>query len=490
MKLYNGYERLARNYTLLSDEYEFTMANGYLASGKEKEEAVFDIFFRKIPNNGGYAIMAGLDKIIPYIQNLRFGERELDYFRRKGYPQEFINYLKNFKFTGDIYAIPDGTPVFPNEPIVTVKAPLIEAQIVETTLLSIVNGAMEHATGARRIIEATPKNVGVMEFGSRRADGTEAAIDASIYGIMAGCIGTSNIIAADMLNLKAMGTQAHSWIESYPTEYDAFLSYAKVYPNNCILLVDTIDTLKSGIPNAIKVFQYMKDNGINVNNIGIRIDSGDLAYLSKEARIMLDNAGFPQAKICLSNGLTAETIESLIHQGAKFDSLGVGDNISKPEGRMGCVYKEVALRENNKWIPKIKLSNDAIKIVNPDFKNLYRAYDKNTGYAIADIMTRANEKINNDELVIVSPTDYLKRTTISNFELVKLQMPIFINGELVYDDPEIKEKQNYCNSQMDTLYPEVKRTKMPHEYYVDGTEDYVKFKNEMIINAKKLVRKR
>ncbi len=489
MKIYNGYERMPRNYTLATDEYEFTMANGYLKSKKEKNEAVFDIFFRKVPNNGGYAIMAGIDKIIPFIENLKFNERELDYFRRKGYDEEFINYLKNFKFTGDIYAIPDGTPVFPNEPIVTVKAPLIEAQIVETALLSIVNGAMEHATGARRIIEATPDNVGVMEFGARRADGLEAAIDASIYGIMAGCVGTSNIIAADMLNLKAMGTQAHSWIESYPTELEAFISYANTFPNNCILLVDTIDTLRSGIPNAIKTFNYMKENNMNLDNIGIRIDSGDLAYLSKETRKMLDAAGFPQAKICLSNGLTAETIETLINQGAKFNSLGVGDNISKPEGRMGCVYKEVALKTNDEWIPKIKLSNDTIKIVNPDYKKLYRAYDKNTGYALADIMTRRNEKMDKKELVIVSVTDYLKSTTIENFDLIELQKPIFVNGELVYDDPSIREKQAYCNKEMGTLYPEVKRTTMPHEYYVDGTEEYVNFKNKVIQDAKRLVKR-
>lgn len=489
MKIYNGYERLPRNYTLLTDEYEYTMANGYLLNGKEKNEAVFDIFFRKIPNEGGYAIMAGIDKIIPFIEKIKFGERELDYFRRKGYNQKFINYLKNFKFTGDIYAIPDGTPVFPNEPIVTVKAPLIEAQIIETALLSIVNGAMEHATGARRIIEATPKDVKVMEFGARRADGCEAAIDSSIYGIMAGCAGTSNVIAADMLNLKAMGTQAHSWIESYDTELDAFMAYAKVYPDNCMLLVDTIDTLRSGVPNAIKVFKYMKENDITTNNIGIRIDSGDLAYLSKESRKMLDEAGFPQAKICLSNGLTDKTIESLIRQGAKFDSLGVGDNISKPSGRMGCVYKEVALNQDNKWEPKIKLSNDTIKIVNPDFKKLYRAYDIDTGYAIADIMTRQNEQLSDNNLLIVSPLNILKRSIINNFELVELQKPIFINGVLVYNDPDIMNKQAYCNNQMETIYPEVKRIEKPHGYYVDGTLEYVNFKNEMIINAKKLVRK-
>ena len=490
MKIYNGYERLPRNYTLLSDEYEFTMAQGYYLNGKEGNEAVFDVFFRKIPNEGGYAIMAGLDKIIPYIENLKFGERELDYFRRHGYKEEFINYLKNFKFSGDIYAIPDGTPVFPNEPLVTVKASLIEAQIVETAILCMINGAMEHATGARRIIEATPEGVGVMEFGARRADGTEAAIDSSIYGIMAGCVGTSNMKAADMLNIKALGTMAHSWIESYETELDAFKAYAKVYPDNCILLVDTIDTLRSGIPNAIKTFNWMKENNIDVSHIGVRIDSGDLAYLSKETRKMLDDAGFPQAKICLSNGLTDKAIESLVMQGAKFDSLGVGDNISKPNGRMGCVYKEVGLNEKGYWEPKIKVSNDAIKIVNPDYKKLYRAYDKDTGYAIADIMTRQNEQINKQELLIVSPISELKRTTISNFELVKLQKPIFLSGKLVYDDPDIMKKRDYCNKQMTTLYPEVKRTEKPHGYFVDGTLDYVNFKNEMIRNYKKLVRKK
>ncbi len=488
MITFNGHERLSRNYTLMSDEYEFTMANGYLNNHKENEEAVFDIFFRKVPNQGGYAIMAGLDKVIPYIENLKFGEQELDYFRRKGYPEEFIEYLRNFKFHGDIYAVPDGTPVFPNEPIVTVKAPLIEAQIVETALLSIVNGAMEHATGARRIIEAVPKGVGVMEFGARRADGTEAAIDASIYGIMAGCVGTSNMLAADMLNMKGMGTQAHSWIESYESELEAFKAYARTYPNNCILLVDTIDTLRSGIPNAIKTFEYMKENGLPVDHIGIRIDSGDLAYLSKETRKMLDNAGFPQAKICLSNGLTAETIETLINQGAKFDSLGVGDNISKPEGRMGCVYKEVALNTNGTWEPKIKLSNDTIKIVNPGYKKLYRAYDKETGYAIADIMDLYDKEIQKHDLNIVSVTDYLKQTTINDFDLVELQKPIFVNGERVYDDPDIMEKRTYCNEQMQTLYPEVKRTNMPSEYYVDGTEEYVNFKNDLIHKTRKRVK--
>lgn len=485
MKIFNGYERLSRNYSLLSDNYEHKMGQGYLLDGKKDDIAGFDVFFRKIPNNGGYAIMAGVDKVISYIENLHFGEKELRYFKRAGFSDEYIEYLRNFKFTGTIKAIPDGTPVFPNEPLVTVIAPVIEAQIVETALLSLINGAMEHATGARRIIEATPKGVGVMEFGARRADGTEAAIDASLYGMMAGCIGTSNDEAADMVNKVGIGTMAHSWIESYPDELTSFKAFAKTYPENCILLVDTFDTLRSGVPNAIKTFKWMEENGIPTDHIGIRIDSGDLAYLSKEARKMLTGAGFPQAKICLSNGLTAETIETLIAQGAEFDSLGVGDNISKPEGRMGCVYKEISMN----GVPKIKLSEDAIKIVNPDIKKLYRAYDNETGYAVADIMTREGEEIKNEDLIIVSTTDYLKKKKITDFTIVPLQQTIFENGELVFDDPDLDTTKAYCESQMATIYPEVKRTVQPHIYHVSGTEEYVNFKNDLIEEHRALVLK-
>ena len=489
MKIYNGYKRLNENYNLLADMYEHTMSNAYLLNGKSNDIAVFDVFFRKIPNNGGYAVMAGLDKIITYILDLKFTERDMNYLRRCGFSEEYIEYIRNFKFTGDIYAIPDGTPVFPNEPIITVKAPLIEAQIIETALLSIINGAMEHATGARRVIEATPEGVGVMEFGARRADGLDAANDSSIYGIMAGCIGTSNMMAADMLNMKSLGTMAHSFIESFPTEYDAFITYAHTYPENCMLLIDTYDTLRSGLPNAIKTFKKMKELGLDTNNIGVRIDSGDLARLSKVARKILDEEGLPNAKICLSNGLTAETIGDLVKQGAKFDVLGVGDNISKPSGRMGCVYKEVAIEENGVMVPKIKLSNDTIKIVNPGHKKLYRAYDKDTGYAIADIITQVGEKVARKNLFIVSPTDDLKNTTIDNFDLVELQKPIFINGRLVYNDPDIRKKITYCKEQMETLYPEVKRTLMPDEYYVSGTEEYVEFKRNLIKKTKSKVKK-
>ena len=511
MKIYNGYQRTTRDYTLMTDEYEYTMAYGYLKAGKNRQEAVFDIFFRKVPNNGGYVVMAGVDKIIDYVKKFNYGKKNTAYFERNNYPKDFINNIKKIKhFTGDLYAIPDGTPVFPNEPVVTLRGPLEEVQLMETALLAIINGAVSHATGARRIVESVPKGVEVydmplleklrdpkylavskkiMEFGARRADGEEAAIDSSLYAIEAGCSGTSNVLAADMVNIKALGTMAHSWVEAFPSEFEAFKCFAEIFPENCMLLVDTYDTLRSGIPNAIKVFQYMKEKGMPLNNIGIRIDSGDLAYLSKEARKMLRAAGFPQAKICLSNALSAEKIESLIAQGAEFDSIGVGDNISKPEGNLGFVDKLVAIKENGIWVPKIKLSNDTIKIINPDYKNLYRAYDKETGYALADVITRKNEVMPKDNLLIVSPTDPLKRKVINNYELVELQQPIFINGELVYEDKDIFDIQRYCNEQMERIYPEVRRTMNPQEYYVDGTEDYVNFRTETIENVKTMCKK-
>ncbi len=479
------YKRNPRNYTLLSDAYEYFMSDAYLVNNKGNVEGVFDVFFRKVPNEGGYAIMAGVDKLIDYVKNLSFGPREIEYFRKNGFSEELLKYLENFKFTGDIYAIPDGTPVFPNEPLITVKAPLVEAQILETAILAIVNGSMEHATAARRIMEAVPKGVKVMEFGARRADGMEAAIDSSLYAIMAGCDGTSNIIAADMVGMKALGTMAHSFVETFDSELDAFIAFVKAYPNNATLLVDTYDTLRSGVPNAIKTFDYMKENGLPLTNIGIRIDSGDLAYLSKEARKMLDKAGYTNAKICLSNGLDAQTIESLRLQGAKFDSLGVGDNISKPNGRMGAVYKEVAVIEDGKVTPKIKVSEDIIKIVNPGFKKLYRAFDKNTGYALADVMCNYDQELNKRKLTIVSLNDFIKSTTIEDFELVPLQKKIFEGGRLVYEDPSLLEKKKYLEEQMNKIYPEVKRLLNPHGYYVDGTVEYANFKNEMIRKYRK-----
>ena len=485
MKLEDGYVRLNKNYSMLTDQYELNMANSYFESGMKDTIGVFDVFFRKVPSNGGYALMAGVDKVIEYIKNLKFSDKDLEYFRSLGYGEEFINYLKNFKFTGNIYAIPDGTPVFPNEPILTVEAPIIEAQIIETAVLSLLNGAMEHATGARRIIEATPKNVKVMEFGARRADGLDAAIDASLYGVMAGCSGTSNVIAANMIGQKALGTQAHSYIESFDSEYEAFLAYAKSYPNETLLLVDTYDTLRSGIPNAIRVAkEYLIPNGYRLK--GIRIDSGDLAYLSKMARKMLDDAGLNDATICLSNGLNANTIRSLTEQGAKFDSLGVGDNISKPEGRMGCVYKEVAILDGDKRIPKIKVSEDPIKTINPDFKDLYRLYDNETGYALADVMVRRGEKLSMDNLLIIDLKGFINQRVLNNFRIECLQKEIFVNGKQVFEDLSINELKEYVDMQMSTIYPEVKREVNPHIYNVSGTNHYAEFKKEMIGKVKRL----
>lgn len=475
--------RNPRNYSMLTDAYEFMMSDAYLNNNKADTIAVFDVFFRKVPN-GGYAVMAGLDKVIEYIQNLHFTEEDLNYLSQWGYSEAFLDYLRNFHFTGDLYAIPDGTPVFPNEPLITVKAPLLESQIVETAILAMVNGSMEHATGARRIIEATPENVAVMEFGARRADGCEAAVDSSIYGLMAGCSGTSNVMAAQMFGMKALGTMAHSFVETFDSEYDAFLAFAEMYPNNALFLVDTYDTLRSGVPNAIKVFETMRDRGMSLDHIGIRIDSGDLAYLSKKARKMMDNAGFPMAKICLSNGLTAETIESLIQQGAKFDTLGVGDNISKPEGRMGCVYKEVALIEDGVVTPKIKLSNDVVKIVNPGWKKLYRIFDNESGYALADLMCERDEEIPEDDLTICSLTATYKRSMLTDYSVEELQKPIFADGKLVYEMPALNERKAYCKKEMERIFPEVRRVYNPHEYYVDGTVRYTNLKHDMIIKMR------
>ncbi|MBQ1809575.1 MAG: nicotinate phosphoribosyltransferase, partial [Erysipelotrichaceae bacterium] len=325
----------------------------------------------------------------------------------------------------------------------------------------------------------------VMEFGARRADGPEAALDASLYALMAGCHGTSNVLAGKMEGKKALGTMAHSFVEAFDNEYDAFMAFARCYPNNCLLLVDTYDTLRSGVPNAIKAFETMRDLGMPLDHIGIRIDSGDLAYLSKKARKMLDEAGFKNATICLSNSLNAEVILSLRLQDACFDSLGVGDNISKPEGRMGCVYKEVAVIDRGKIIPKIKLSNDVIKIVNPSFKKLYRAFDKESGYAMADIVCELDEVLPEDAMQITSLTHFDKSSVIRNYTLKPLQETVFKDGKLVYTLPDAEERIRYCSEQIEKLYPEVRRIVNPHEYYVDGTDRYIALKQKMIREAGK-----
>lgn len=475
---------MGRNLTMMTDFYELTMSQAYFKAGKKDEIAVFDAFYRKNPLDGGYGLMGGVDKIIDFIKNIKFTSEDIEYLRGTGqFTEDFLEYLRNFKFTGSIYAVPDGTPIFANEPIVTVKAPIIEAQIIETILLSYLNAGICYTTAARRVVEAA-KGIGIMEFGARRALGPEAAVDASKCAIIAGCVGTSNVLAGLEYNVPVMGTMAHSLVTEADSEYEAFLNYAKAYPNNCVLLVDTYDVLKSGVPNAIKIAkEYLEPNGYKLK--GIRIDSGDLAYLSIEAKKMLVEAGLDDVKICLSNGLNERTIKSLILQGAVIDSIGLGDNIVLPDkARVGCVYKNVAIKHGDDFVSRIKVSNDAAKAITPGFKKVYRFYDRETGYALGDVIALHNEKIPKDKYTLIDPLNEHNTLTIKNYIVRELQQPIFENGELVYNDPVLKDKQEYCNNEMKTLYPEVKRLENPHGYYVDLTKKLLKLKKELIRLAK------
>ena len=475
---------MSRNLTMMTDFYELTMSQAYFKAGKKDEIAVFDAFYRKNPLDGGYGLMGGVDKIIDFIKNIKFTSEDIEYLRGTGqFTEDFLEYLRNFKFTGSIYAVPDGTPIFANEPIVTVKAPIIEAQIIETILLSYLNAGICYTTAARRVVEAA-KGIGIMEFGARRALGPEAAVDASKCAIIAGCVGTSNVLAGLEYNVPVMGTMAHSLVTEADSEYEAFLNYAKAYPNNCVLLVDTYDVLKSGVPNAIKIAkEYLEPNGYKLK--GIRIDSGDLAYLSIEAKKMLVEAGLDDVKICLSNGLNERTIKSLILQGAVIDSIGLGDNIVLPDkARVGCVYKNVAIKHGDDFVSRIKVSNDAAKAITPGFKKVYRFYDRETGYALGDVIALHNEKIPKDKYTLIDPLNEHNTLTIKNYIVRELQQPIFENGELVYNDPVLKDKQEYCNNEMKTLYPEVKRLENPHGYYVDLTKKLLKLKKELIRLAK------
>ena len=475
---------MEKNLTMMTDFYELTMSQTYFNAGKKDEIAVFDAFFRKNPLNGGYGVMGGIDQIIDLVKNAHFTESDINFLRKTNqFTEEFLQYLKNFKFTGTIYAIPDGTPIFANEPVVTVKAPIIEAQIFETIILSYLNANICYTTAARRVVEAA-SDIGVMEFGARRAMGPESAVEASKCAVIAGCVGTSNVLAAQKYGLSAMGTMAHSLVTEADTEYEAFLNYAKTYPNNCVLLVDTYDVLKSGVPNAIKVAKnYLIPNGYKLK--GIRIDSGDLAYLSREAKKMFTEAGLDDVKICVSNGLKEDTIRSLKEQGAVIDSIGLGDNIVLPDhARVGCVYKNVAILKDNQFVSRIKVSNDAAKAITPGFKKVYRFYDKDTGYALGDVISLYEENIPKDRYILIDPLNEFNTLEIKNYKIRELQEIIFENGELVYKDPTILEKQQYCEDEMATLYPEVKRSENPHQYYVDLTRKLLELKRELIMKAK------
>lgn len=467
------------NKTLMTDFYELTMAQTYFNEGKQDEEVYFDIFFRNNPFEGGYTISGGLEETINYIKNFKFDEKDIEYLRGLNtFTDEFLDYLKNLRFKGDIYAVEDGTMVFPNEPVLTVKADLVTAQLLETALLTNFNHGALVTTAAKRITNEA-KNIPVMEFGARRARGMDSAIEASKHAFVGGCVGTSNTYAGMKYDIPVLGTMAHSLITESEDEYEAFLKYAKSNPDNCVFLVDTYDTLKSGIPNAIKVANdYLTPNGYKFK--GIRIDSGDLAYLSQEARKMLDEAGYPDTKICLSNGLNEYTIRDLLKQDAVIDSIGAGDNIAAPKERVGGVYKLVAVEKDDKIDPRIKVSNDTVKTINPGYKKVYRFYDKETGYALGDVIALSDEIIPDDKYTLVHPTETWKIKELENYNKRELLIPIFKDGELVYDLPDIRERQKYCQKEFETLYPEVRRIRMPHEYYVDLTDKLRELKQELI----------
>lgn len=468
----------------LIDFYELTMAYSDLKNGKSNEKCYFDVFFRKNLDNGGYNIACGLDEIIEYIENLKFDLKDIDYLRSLNtFDEEFLDYLKNFSFKGDIYGVPDGTVIFPNEPCITVCANAMEAQIIETDLLNRFNHGSLIATKTRRIVNEA-KGRGIMEFGARRAQGSEAATVGAKYAYIAGCIGTSCYETGKRYGIPLLGTMAHSHVLKYENEYDAFTAYAKAFPENSVFLVDTNNTLKSGVPNAIRVAKdYLMPNGYRLK--GIRLDSGDLAYLSKKAREMLDDAGLNDAKICVSNALDERLIKDLLTQGAPIDSFGVGENLitSKSCPVFGGVYKLAAICENGEIVPKMKISENAGKMTNPGYKKVYRFYDNKTGYALGDLIALYDEEIPKDSYTLIDEKEEWKQTKIKNYTVRELQVPIFKNGKLVYNQPTIKERKEICNKEMKTIYPEIERINNPHTYYVDLSEKLMALKKDMLFKG-------
>lgn len=462
-----------RNLTMLTDLYQITMMQGYFVDGR-KENVIFDAFYRANPNNGGYAVCAGLESIVNYIKNLKVEEKDIEHLRKYGcFREDFLDYLRNFRFTGDIYAIPEGTVVHPMEPLVKVIAPIMEAQFVETALLNFLNHQSLIATKAARVCHAAKGDI-VMEFGLRRAQGPDAASYGARAAVIAGCNGTSNVMVSEEMDMLAMGTHAHSWIMSYPDEYTAFRKYAELYPDNAILLVDTYNTLKSGVPNAIKVFKELKEKNKMPKKYGIRLDSGDLAYLSKKAKKMLDEAGFTDAIICASSDLDELLIKSLKDQGATVNSWGVGTNLitSKDCPAFGGVYKLSGVYGKNGLDPKIKLSENSVKITNPGNKTVYRIYDKESGKSVADVITLADEQMpdpETEDFTIFDPISTWKKTTFraGEYELREILVPVFKNGKCVYDLPSVQDIKKYCAKEMEELWDEVKRFENPHTYYVD-----------------------
>ena len=470
-----------RNLTLLTDFYELTMANGYFENGMADTICYFDMFFRRVPDDGGFAIMCGLEQVISYMKELRFRDEDIDYLRSKGiFSEQFLEYLRNFKFECDVWAVPEGTPIFPREPIVTVRGPAIQAQFVETMVLLCINHQSLIATKANRIVRAAAGRP-VMEFGSRRAQGGDGAIYGARAAYIGGCCGTACTISDKEMQTPALGTMAHSWIQMFDTELEAFRAYARCYPKGTTLLVDTYNVLKSGVPNAITVFKEMRER--SEKPAGIRIDSGDIAYLSIKAREMLDAEGFTDVKIVASNSLDEYIIRDLIRQGAKLDSFGVGERMitASSEPVFGGVYKLAAVEKDGEIIPKIKLSENAGKITTPDFKELWRFYDNVSGKALADVVTCADEVIDDTKpYEIFDPDHPYKKKLLMNFTARKLRERIFEKGECVYSSPSAGQIKEYCAQQIDTLWDEVKRFEYPHEYYVDLSKKLWDKKNQLL----------
>ena len=475
-----------RNLTLLTDLYELTMMQGYYEKG-QNENVIFDVFFRQNPCNNGYSVCAGLDQVIDYIKNLHFTYDDVDYLRGLGiFKEDFLHYLSGFHFSGDIYAIPEGTVVFPKEPLLKVVAPIMEAQLVETAILNIINHQSLIATKTSRIVFAANGD-GIMEFGLRRAQGPDAGLYGARAAMIGGCVGTSNVLAGQMFDVPVMGTHAHSWIMSFPDEYTAFKTYAEMYPDNCTLLVDTYDTLKSGVPNAIRVFQEFKDAGKPLIKYGIRLDSGDLAYLSKEAYKMLAAAGFDDATISASSDLDEYLIDSLKTQDAKINSWGVGTNLitSKDNPAFGGVYKLAAVKDadSTNFTPKIKLSENTEKVTNPGNKTVYRIYSKSTGKIKADLICLADEVFDPDEtMIIFDPADTWKKTKVlgGTYELRELLVPVIREGKRVYTSPEVMDLREYCQKEQNTLWDESRRLVNPQKVYVDLSQKLYDLKKNLL----------
>ncbi len=457
-----------RNLTMLVDFYELTMGNGYLKNGLGDKIVYFDLFFRRVPDKGGFAIFAGLEQVIEYIKNLKFTEDDIAYLESKGiFSSDFLEYLRNFEFKCDVWSVPEGTPVFPGEPLLTVRGPVIQAQFIETMLLLIVNHQSLIATKANRIVRAAQGRP-VMEFGSRRAQGGDGAIYGARAAFIGGCAGTACTLSDRKFGVPAMGTMAHSWIQLFESELEAFRAYAKCYPESCTFLVDTYNVLKSGVPNAITVFRELDKRGYRPG--AIRIDSGDIAYLSKCARKMLDDAGFSDCRIIASNSLDEYIIRDLLDQGAPIDSFGVGERLvtSKSEPVFGGVYKLTAVEDSGKIIPKIKLSENITKITNPGYKKVYRIFCRKTGKALADVVTLADEQIDSTKpYVIFDPEFTYKKKTLVDFEAKELQIPVFKNGRCVYESPDVNAVKKYAQQQLTLIWDEIKRFENPHKYYVD-----------------------